>query len=521
MIDQLAIRTELNQAMIGAFAIRSSRHDSILEWGRRFFPDYFKLPSGRHHLELDELLRKWTKERNIHAAIEGPRGSAKSTLLTFLYPLWSVCMKTEPYMILLAETYDQAVKYLKNIRHELEHNEDLAEAYPNACGRGEEWNNDGILTRNGVRIEALGAGQKIRGRRKQADRPSCLIIDDAEGDESAYSTKIRMTIREWAMKGVMKAGAPGTNVILAGTVIHRECLVAHCGRLPGWKRVSYKSIVTWPTNMDLWGEWELILQRTPGDPEQADANALDYYLEHKAEMVEGAEILWPELEDLYALMFMRASEGHTAFESEKQNNPIDPSKCEWEPMLFEGEDIWFDKWPARSQCAVMALDPSKGKADKPGDYQAIVSVVVSDDGVLYVDADLGRRGIEGMMDQLVMISSDFNPDVVVVEDVQFQELLIPEIEVRAAKKSLLVPVEGIKTGGVNKIARIRRLSPYVSRKRIRYKRGSPGAVMLRMQMMDVPNGDYDDGPDAFEMAVRRAQELLADGRSDGSVDDPR
>ena len=506
--------------MLHAFGVRSSRDKSLLAWGRKFFPEYFWRAPGKHHIDLDEKLREWSRERGVRVTVEGPRGCAKSTVLTFLFPLWCICHNIEDYIILFAETYEQAMKYLKEIRSELETNEKLAKSYPNACGRGSEWNNDGILTRNGVRVEALGSGQAVRGRKKGAARPSLMVMDDVEGDDAAYSSKMRDHTRDWATSGVMKAGRPGTNIILAGTVIHRECLVAHCGRRPGWKRLPYKSIIQWPNRMDLWGKWEQVLIGTPGEQEKADQEALAFYNDNEEEMKLGSKILWPELEDLYALMFMRAAEGHTSFESEKQNNPIDPSKCEWDPQLFEGEDLWFDDWPEDPQCVVMALDPSKGKTDKPGDFQAIVSLMVGSDGLLYVDADIGRHGLGGMMDRFVNISRDIRPDVAVVEEDTFQELLIPEIEERARKQAILVPVEGISTGGVPKMMRIRRLGPYVSRRRIKYRKRSEGATLLRQQMMDVPTGDKVDGPDALEMAVRAASGLLAD-QEDAGVSDPR
>ena len=42
-----------------------------------------------------------------------------------------------------------------------------------------------------------------------------------------------------------------------------------------------------------------------------------------------AELLWPEHEDLYALMGLRATIGASAFASEKQGDPISPESCEW------------------------------------------------------------------------------------------------------------------------------------------------------------------------------------------------
>jgi len=520
VIESKSIFRDMKRALIRDFGVRESKTESILSWGRRYFPDYFELPPGRHHVELDTKLRQWTRERDVKAAIEGPRGCAKSTLLTFLYPIWATCLNLEDYIILFAQTWDQATKYLGNIKEEFESNDKLAEDYPTACGRGSEWTKDGVITRNGVRIEALGAGQKIRGRRKKSKRPTALIIDDPEGDEAAYSKKIRETIRNWATKGVMKAGAPGTNIIIAGTVIHRECLVSHCGAMPGWRSLKYKSIMEWPDRMDLWGQWEKILIGDPSNAAKAERDAEAFFRENQDDMTQGAKILWPELEDLHALMFMRASEGHTAFESEKQNNPIDPSKCEWSPDLFEGDDIWFDDWPKAYQVATMALDPSKGKSDKQGDYQAIVSLVVGNDGCLYFDADISRRPVKEMITTFLDIADVFEPDVAVVEDVVFQELVLTEVEEQAVGRGLVMPVEGISTGGVNKVARIRRLGPYVSRRRCKFKRRSAGAQRLRQHMMDFPNGDFDDGPDAAEMAVRIAQRLLR-AESSGGVVDPR
>ena len=59
----------------------------------------------------------------------------------------------------------------------------------------------------------------------------------------------------------------------------------------------------------------------------------------------GADVLWPEVEDLYTLMRMRVESGRAAFEREKQGSPVDPELCEWPESYFE-DHIWFDAWPA-------------------------------------------------------------------------------------------------------------------------------------------------------------------------------
>jgi hypothetical protein len=49
----------------------------------------------------------------------------------------------------------------------------------------------------------------------------------------------------------------------------------------------------------------------------------------------------------------------------------------------------------------------------------------------------------------------------------------------------------------------------LSGRRLRFKADSPSTSLLVEQLKEFPAGDYDDGPDALEMAIRLAGELLA------------
>ena len=144
----------------------------------------------------------------------------------------------------------------------------------------------------------------------------------------------------------MKAGTARTNVVNLATALHREALAMELHRTPGWTSRIFKAIVRWPENMSLWQQWEAIYtdlcasrdyKRRPGK----------FYEQHRPAMDAGAMVLWPEEEDLYTLMCMRAESGRTAFEREKQNSPLNPDLCEWPESYFD-ETIWFDAWPEPS-----------------------------------------------------------------------------------------------------------------------------------------------------------------------------
>ena len=156
----------------------------------------------------------------------------------------------------------------------------------------------------------------------------------------------------------------------------------------------------------------------------------------------------------------------------------------------------------------MALDPSKGKDARFGDYSAFAMLVVGGDGTLYVDANLDIRNISVIVETALELQRTFVADGFAVETNQFQELLATELNRVANERGMHLPIFTMNNQ-VPKIVRIRRLTQYLSQGRVRFKAGSAGARLLVEQLRDFPNGDHDDGPDAFEMAVRMAVHLLS------------
>lgn len=486
---------------------------SYLSWAKSVMAGYCNLPMSDMHRDFDTLLAEITLERKRKDVIVAPRDSAKSTHLAEAYPLYCVCHGLESYILIISDTSEQACKHLEVIKDELENNETIAELYPTIYGQGTVWNNNQIVTRNGICIEALGAGKKIRGRRFRNNRPSLIIGDDLEGDEAAYSAVKREHRRNWFSKGVMKAGGPNSNYLVAGSSIHQECLVAHLHHSPGWNAHVYQAIIKWPDHMDLWEKWERILRDISLDDPMAAAEA--FYKTNKVKMNKGAKVLWEERENLYTLMLMRATDGHAAFEAEKQNQPIDPSKCEWSSHLFDNR--WFDEWPKEDvKVRVSSLDPSKGKEDKTSDFQAIVTVMIDGKFRCYIDADISRRPMDQMVQRFVTQIRDTDSSSAVCEAEQFQQLLLPEIESAAIEKGVMAKIEPILTKGIPKAMRIRRIGPWINRGRVLFRRGSPGAILLMRQLQEFPNGDHDDGPDALEMALRQASDLYSVTGSKGS-----
>ena len=109
----------------------------------------------------------------------------------------------------------------------------------------------------------------------------------------------------------------------------------------------------------------------------------------------------------------------------------------------------------------------------------------------------------------------FHPQVFGIENNQYQDLLAPEFASAFLRQGLMgVQPWGIRNG-TNKRVRIRRLGPLLAARRIRLKSDCPSTKILFHQLQQFPVADHDDGPDAMEMALRLATELLAPVPNDG------
>ena len=486
-------------------ARRSQNGLDLLEWGRKYLPEHFRRPPSNMHRWLAEQLDLAQAIRGTKINVLGPRGGAKSTIGTLCLPLRAAVERLEPYIWIVSDTKHQACAHLENLKAELLDNRRLAGDFPEAAGRGPVWRGNSIVLRNGATIEAFGAGQRIRGRRRREHRPMLIICDDLQNDGHIHSAVQRDRSRQWFHGTLMKAGTARTNVIDLATALHRDAVAMELHRTPGWTSHLFKSIVRWPENTALWQQWEAIY--TDLSKPRYRAAARKFYDLHRQAMDAGAIVLWPEEEDLYTLMCMRAESGRTAFEREKQNSPINPDLCEWPDSYFDAS-IWFDTWPTNMTVKTMALDPSKGSDARRGDYSALVMLGVDRQGMLYVEADLARRPTPQMVADGTEWFRRFQPDLFGVESNQFQDLLAGEFESEFRRQNILAARPAPIENHTSKQVRIRRLGPYLSSRRLRFKTDSPGTRLLVEQLQEFPIGDHDDGPDALEMALRLAAELL-------------
>ena len=499
--DQLAVR----HGWARHYQAGRNGDAGLLAWAQEHLPEHFARAPSEMHQWLGRHLDRMMHAEGAKLNVLGPRGAAKSTIGTLAFPLRVALENRVPYIWIISDTKHQACAHLENIKTELADNPRLAESYPRAARKGPVWRANAAVLHNGVTIEAFGTGQRIRGRRRGAHRPGLILCDDLQNDGHIRSALQREHSRSWFHGTLMKAGTTRTNVLNLATALHSEALAMQLDHTPGWISQIFRAIRHWPDQMSLWHEWEALYTdvKNPGYKQAAR----DFYQKHGPAMNAGAEVLWPEEEDLYALMCLRAESGHAAFEREKQNSPINPELCEW-PEAYFAEHVWFDAWPENLQVKTLALDPSKGSDSRRGDYSALVMLGVDRRGMVYVEADLARRDSAQIVADGVEIYRRFQPDVFGIETNQFQDLFAGQFEAEFRRQGVLSGRPWPIDNRTNKLVRIRRLGPYLAGRKLRFKNDSPGTRLLVDQLREFPVADFDDGPDATEMAVRLAAEML-------------
>jgi predicted phage terminase large subunit-like protein len=499
---------------------RDVAKQSFEAFTRLYLGHHFALPPSAMHKDLFGLLQQATEHRGARIAIAAPRGHAKTTLLSLGYVLWCVCLRKEHFIVLVSNTADQAEDLLTAVKTELETNERLFSDFPEAAeppGRKpspKRWRRREIITRHAVKVMALGGGQKIRGRKHQEHRPTLIILDDIENELEVASADQRETKRAWFEKALLKAGTmTTTNVVVVGTILHYDALLARLvgdgsGTVdfPGWTPRKYQAVISFSENDALWESWEGIYScRTEREGQMGPEAAKRFFDEHSEAMLDGTEVLWPQRESYLDLMELRLREGQASFDSEKQNEPVDPSSC-----FFRSEDFtfWDDQYKTdtalladlgSSMSMFGACDPSLGRAGKLHDDTAIITLAQHrPTGVFYVlDADIRklkpRETIESVLEyhrirRYVRFTMEAN---------QFQDFLASELKREVSQRNAGLQVHPVKHS-TDKVGRIQSLQPLIASGRIRF---SKKHRILLEQLRQFPKAAHDDGPDALEMAV--------------------
>jgi len=488
---------------------------------RVFFPRHCRYPFSPLHRHL---FRQYCRQQHqpLHEregrnyAVAAPRGYAKSTIATLLLPIHDVVYRGEGYIVIVSATLPQSVGKLKNIRAELAENRMLRECFEPQISR--------ITSRqivvNDIAIEAFSVGTELRGITYRHWRPTKIVIDDGEDSDAVESPEQREKLTMWFNEVLENIGNGYTNVIVVGTVLHSDSLLANILKRPDFQSRTFRAVETFAENTTLWEQWRARFNDL-SDPCRAET-ARSFFELNRDTMLKGARVLWPEKEDYYDLMCQLTTRGRKAFFKEKQNDPrhheaqlFDPETFRYFTLEQSSEQIAGEQivQPGSSRQVSLDrlvrfgfLDSALGGAGS--DFAAVATVGRDEHGYLYVlDVWMERASPTRQIEKIFDLHALWNYRLFGFEANCFQSLLAQPIEQerqrrRKAGRPWDLPIEQV-SHRENKLRRIASLETLIANGWLLF---SPtlGEEFFQ-QCEQFPRAAHDDGLDALEAAVSLAR----------------
>ena len=327
-----------------------------------YFPLTFHLQWSPDHLKVIDKIQRAVVDGGLFA-LAMARGSGKSSIAEIAC-IWAVLYGHREFVCLIGSDEGHACDMLDSIKSELDSNEQLLADFPEVCFPIQAL--DGIANRangqlyqgqrtqigwtakeivlptvkesaaSGAIIKVAGLTGRIRGMKfKRPDgrtvRPSLVVLDDPQTDESARSLS-QCANRESILAGaVLGLSGPGKKIsgIMPCTVIRPGDMADNIldrDKHPEWNGERTRMVYSFPDNENLWKKYAEIRAEglRNGD---GGAAATEFYRGHRVDMDEGAEVAWEqrfnhdELSAIQHAMNLKLQD-EAAFFAEYQNDPL-------------------------------------------------------------------------------------------------------------------------------------------------------------------------------------------------------
>ena len=403
------------------------------------------------HRELWSLF--CMEEAKVLAA--APRGHAKSTAITEAYALADTLFRNSDYLIIVSETHDQAVEFIREYKSELQTNDQLIEDF--GIKKFIKDTEDDIIVEfdDGAqfRIKALASESAVRGIKWNKKRPNKIIFDDIEGDEQVESKLRREKLRKWFFNALLPAGGKECKVRGVGTIMHFDSLLNRLLRNKTWTSKIFRA--------------------------------------HKS-FDDFSEILWPE-------MFSEARLREIKLNYVEDGNPDGYSREYLNEPLAEGEYFFRpeDLLPLPTNFDHSTF-PKYASWDfaasqlQSGDYTVCVICCVDELGHIYViDVRRGRWNSKQVVDEIFAVDSAWRPEVHLMEEGVIRKSFGPFLDTEMRQRGhypimdYIIPVK-------DKISRARSWQAKTRAHHVYYDKDASWWPDLFEEMSRFPKAAHDD-----------------------------
>ncbi len=433
------------------------------------------------HREFWEMC---TSENSL-VAIAAPRGHAKSTAVTHCYTLAAALFKERSFIIVVSDTYEQAVLFLQDMKKELVNNEDLINLF-HVEKLEKDAENDIIVRMQGghrFRIMAKGAEQKMRGLKWDGKRPDLIVCDDLENDEIVLNQDRREKFRKWFFNALLPCRSDRGIVRMVGTILHLDSLLERL--MPkDWDRkmVERGYVIREP----LRSYFDFKKAKRPW-----------FAVRYRAHTDDFGEILWPSKWPQTRLVAERQKyidagmpEGYS---QEYLNYPIDESVS-----FFRRQDFLpMSETDLKSNKRYyVGIDLAISETTR-SDYTVFAIGGMGEDGFLHiVDIRRERLDAKGIVDELFTIEERYHPELVTIEGSMIEKSLGPFLREEMHRRGIYVNLQ-TENPTKDKETRARSIQGRMRSGGVKFDRNADWYSDLEQEMLQFPKSRHDDQVDAL------------------------
>jgi len=435
-----------------------------------YFPHWIRCGDAEFHTEADNR-----RNRGGMPTVDcWFRGSGKTTRYVILGTVLDIVDRRFTSIVLGGKTEDAAAEKANIIRNELRFNRrlkaDYGEDIAPVLGNDEETD----WTACGSRVTCFGTGQSVRGALSSSGfRPQCFRGDDLDDLRVNRSRQQQDKLWDWLWGDVY----PALDDPAGESVFHVVC--------------------------NMYGRNCLANRARQRAAETDDTGRALCEFHRYVALGEDGETTWPQRYSTEAIRRAMAIVGPARARTEYQCLVAD----EEAPFLPD----WFKAYDSRAltpeQIGAMRkvayLDPS-ATAKETSDFKAWITlgVVPGDPHVYCLDAWIRRSSPEDVIRYMWQLQDRYPGVRFAAEKNGFQILYWNLANLLCERANRAMPYITAVQSTTNKIDRILENQGEISQGLCLFDTRQGDQQRLLDQFCDLPNGDHDDGPDAWDGARR-------------------
>ena len=461
-------------------ALKKLKNNMAL-FGKYCFPTALKKTTPPFHTDIYKYLADEEKKRVLIAA---PRGTAKSTVTTLIYPLWRAAFKAsdeELFIVIISESQAQSINFLSRIKYHLTFSQEFKRVFGDLGPEtAQRWTHTDIILANQTRIVAVGTGQRVRGFLQGDTRPNLIIVDDFESELNAYTPEARAKNRKWLTEAVIPSLSDDGKIAMIGTVISEDCFLC-------WAKESSAWNVLW---FSIWNDDEKSIW-----PERFPKERI---LSIKEEFKSVGNI------NGFFQEYMNIAQS-------PEDAPFQPEWIKmhhWEYTRIQGQNCLIKNKGLENEKTkpvelYTGVDPASSLSTR-ADYFVITTIAIDAENNKYI-VDIYRNRISPAEQPKLIINTykKFKPRRIKVETVGYQEALRTAVRELMKEESLYIPglESGVKPRN-SKSERLLSLVPLFAKGTFYFR---PEDIKAQQEFLSYPKGKHDDIMDAIWTALDGAK----------------